>query len=56
MGEKDNNFKDVFKNKQLFCEFVKSFINIDLLKDITPDDIEDISERFITAFNENRGL
>ncbi len=54
MGEKDNNFKDVFKNKQLFCEFVKSFINIDLLKDITPDDIEDISERFITAFNENR--
>ncbi len=51
---KDNSFKEVFGNHQLFCEFIKSFINIDILKNIQPEDIEDISERFITILKENR--
>lgn len=51
---KDNSFKDIFGNKQLFYEFIKDYIQIDIFKDITPDDIEDISGRFIDAFNENR--
>lgn len=51
---KDNGFKKIFGDKQLFCEFIKSFINIDILKNIKPNDIEDISGRFITVYNENR--
>lgn len=51
---KDNGFKKIFGNKQLFCEFIKSFVNIDILKNIKPNDIEDISGRFITIYNENR--
>lgn len=51
---KDNGFKKIFGDKQLFTEFIKSFVNIDVLKDIKPSDIEDISGRFITRYDENR--
>lgn len=50
---KDNGFKKIFGDKQLFCEFIKSFINIEILKDIKPSDVEDISGRFINIYKEN---
>jgi len=50
----DNSFKLIFADHMLFSEFIKDFINIDILKNITPEDIEDISERFIPLTSNNR--
>jgi hypothetical protein len=38
----------------LFTQFLQDFIHIDVLKDITPDDIEDVKERYIPLFQEGR--
>jgi predicted transposase/invertase (TIGR01784 family) len=51
---RDNSFKMIFGDHRLFSEFLKDFINIEILKDIEPEDIEDISERFIPLFQNNR--
>jgi predicted transposase/invertase (TIGR01784 family) len=50
----DNGFKLIFGNHQLFSDFLRDFIHIDILKDVKPEDIEDISERFLPLFQENR--
>jgi len=50
----DNSFKLIFDDHRLFADFIKDFIHIDILEDIKPEDIEDISERFIPLFQENR--
>jgi len=50
----DNSFKLIFDNHRLFAEFIKDFIHIDILKDISPEDIEDISERFIPLTSNSR--
>jgi hypothetical protein len=44
---KDNSFKLILGNHQLFVEFLKDFIPVPSLKSITPEDVEDLSERFI---------
>ncbi|MDR3335960.1 MAG: Rpn family recombination-promoting nuclease/putative transposase, partial [Treponema sp.] len=57
---KDNSFKQILGNNQLFVEFLKDFIPrtssgmSDILKDISPEDIEDLKERFIPLFEEAR--
>ena len=51
---KDNSFKIIFADHQLFSEFIRDFINIDILKNICPEDIEDVSERFIPLTSNNR--
>jgi hypothetical protein len=51
---KDNIFKTVFDEPRLFVEFLKNFVPIDILKDITPDDIEDITPRHLPLFSENK--
>ena len=50
----DSSFKLIFGNHRLFSDFLADFIHIDLLKDVKPEDIEDISERFTPLFIENR--
>jgi hypothetical protein len=51
---KDNSYKLIFGEPEMFMEFLNNFIPIDILKNIKPDDIEDISERFIPLFSENK--
>jgi hypothetical protein len=51
---KDNSFKEVLGNNQLFVEFLKDFIPIGILKDVGPEDIEDVKARYIPLFNESR--
>jgi hypothetical protein len=57
---KDNSFKQILGNNQLFVEFLKDFIPrtssgmSDILRDISPEDIEDLKERFIPLFEEAR--
>jgi hypothetical protein len=51
---KDNSFKVIFSNPEFFVEFIRDFVDIDILKDIKPEDIEDISERFLPLFQEGK--
>jgi len=45
---KDNSIRLVLGDHELFAEFLRDFVNIDLLKDVGPEDIKDITERFLT--------
>ena len=50
----DNSFKLIFGDHSLFSDFLKDFINIDILKNVKPEDIEDLSERFLPLFQGSR--
>lgn len=50
----DNSFKLIFDDHRLFSEFIRDFIDIDILKGICPEDIEDLSERFIPLTRNSR--
>ncbi|MDR0817233.1 MAG: Rpn family recombination-promoting nuclease/putative transposase, partial [Clostridiales Family XIII bacterium] len=51
---KDGSFKVIFNEPEFFAEFIRDFVDIDILKDIEPSDIEDISERFLPLFQEGK--
>lgn len=51
---KDNGAKLVFDDPVLCSQFLRGYIDIDLLKDVQPEDIEDISERFLPMWQESR--
>ncbi len=51
---KDNSYKLIFDEPELFIEFLRDFVRLDIFNDITPNDIEDITERFIPLFIENK--
>ena len=44
---KDDGFKTILGNHELFVQFLSDFVKIDIFKGITPDDIADMTERFI---------
>ena len=44
---KDANAKIVFGNHELFAQFLRDFSNVDMFKDITADDITDVTDRYI---------
>jgi hypothetical protein len=44
---RDDGFKLILGNHDLFVQFLHDFVKVDMLKDVAPDDIEDITERFI---------
>ena len=47
---KDNSYKLVFDEPELFVEFLRDFVRLDFLSEVTPDDIIDVSERYIPLF------
>ena len=51
---KDNSFKLIFDEPDLLVSFLKNCVPVDILKDITPNDIEDITERFLPLFQDNK--
>jgi hypothetical protein len=51
---KDVSLKLILGNHELFAQFLRDFIPIEALKDVRPDDIEDLSERFLPLVQENR--
>jgi hypothetical protein len=51
---RDNSFKLILGNHQLFVEFLRDYLDIDLLKNVRPEDIEDMSERFLPLFQDNQ--
>ena len=51
---KDNGAKLIFKDPILCAEFLRGYVDVDILKDVQPEDIEDISERFVSMWQEAR--
>lgn len=51
---RDNSFKTIFGDSELFLQFLKNFVNIPILNEIDVADIEDVSERFLPLISENR--
>ena len=51
---KDNSFKLILGDPDLFVEFLRDFIKIDIFDDVTPEDIEDVTERFLPLFQEGK--
>ena len=51
---KDNSVKSILAEPELFAEFLRNFIPIDILKDVAPANIEDISERLISLVSEQK--
>ena len=50
----DNGAKLIFENPTLCSQLLRDYSGIELLKDVKPEDIEDITERFIPMFTEER--
>ena len=51
---KDSGAKLIFKDPILCAEFLRGYVDVDILKDVQPEDIEDISERFVPMWQEER--
>lgn len=51
---KDNSYKELFDNPEVFIQFIKHFSNVPLLNDIKAEDIEDYTSRFIPLFLEEK--
>ena len=51
---KDNSVKMILAEPELFAEFLRNFVKLDILSNIDPTDIEDISERLISLVSEQK--
>ena len=51
---RDSGAKEIFDNHTLCAQFLRDYVDVGLLKDVQPEDIEDISERFLELWQENR--
>ncbi len=51
---KDNGAKLIFDDPVLCSQFLRGYVGIDILKEVRPDDIEDISDRFLPMWQEGR--
>lgn len=50
----DNSSKIVFENEILCAQFLRDYAPVRQLKNVRPEDIEDVSERFVHFFAEQR--
>ena len=51
---RDVSFKLIFDEPELFVEFLRDYIPIGILKDVAPEDVEDLSERFLPLFQDSK--
>jgi len=51
---KDNIYKKIFAEPELFVEFLESFVPVDALKNLSPENVEDLSERYLPLFSDNK--
>ena len=51
---KDSGAKLIFDNHILCAQFLRGYTDVELLKNVEPEDIEDISERFLWMWQEGR--
>lgn len=50
----DNSARKVLENKVLCSQMLRDYSGIELLSDVQPEDIEDVTERFLPIFTEER--
>ncbi len=50
----DSSSKLIFGNAQLCSQFLRNYIDIPLLKNVRAEDIEDVTERYVPMFTEER--
>ena len=46
----DSSSKLIFGNAELCSQFLRNYMDIPLLKNVRPEDIEDVTERYIPMF------
>ncbi len=51
---RDNGARLIFDDPILCAEFLRGYVGIDLLKNVQPEDIEDISDKFFPLWQEGR--
>lgn len=51
---KDSGAKLIFGDPILCAQFLRGYTDIELLKDVQPEDIEDVTDRFISVWLEER--
>ena len=51
---KDSSAKLIFDDHVLCAQFLQDYVDVGILKNVEPEDIEDISERFLWMWQENR--
>lgn len=51
---KDSSSKLIFDNPILCSQFFRDYVDIPMLKDVQPEDIEDVTHRFVHMFTEER--
>ncbi len=51
---KDNGGRLIFENATLCSQFLREYTGLEFFKDLEPDDIEDMTERFLPMFSEER--
>lgn len=51
---KDSGSKMIFDEPVLCAQFIRDYVNLPYMKDVKPEDIEDVSEQFVPLFAEER--
>ena len=51
---KDNSHKVIFGDNTLCAQFIRDYVPIPMLKSVQPEDLEDISDKFIPLFTTER--
>lgn len=51
---RDSSSKIIFEDPTLCAQFLRGYLNIPLLKDVQPEDIEDVTSRYVHLFTEER--
>lgn len=51
---KDSSAKLIFDDHVLCAQFLQDYVDVGILRNVEPEDIEDISERFLWMWQENR--
>ena len=46
--------KVIFEDNNLCCQFLNDYVDLPHLKDVRPEDIEDVSEEFVPLFSNER--
>ena len=50
----DSSSKIIFGNAELCSQFLRNYMDMPILKNIRAEDIEDVSERYLPMFTEER--
>ena len=50
----DSSSKIIFGNAELCSQFLRNYMDMPILKDVKAEDIEDVTERYIPMFTEER--